>query len=122
MFRPVISFGIISMLTLMVAGSLFMKVGATGDPAKRWFFSLVGTQSVIGIGCYGIALVLYAWLLKQVPLNVMQALATAQFIAIIIMSAMFLAEPIPPMRWVGIGLIAAGLWIVAMTVSRTGAA
>jgi drug/metabolite transporter (DMT)-like permease len=120
-FRPVVSASIFSMLGLMVAGSLLMKLGASGDPAKRWFFSLVGTQSIIGIGCYGIALVLYAWLLKQVPLNVMQSLTAAQFIAIIVLSAVFLAEPIPPMRWVGIGLIAAGLWIVAMTVNRTGA-
>ncbi len=109
------------MLSLMVGGSLLMKLGAMGDPGKRWFFSLMGTQSILGIGCYGIALVLYAWLLKQLPLNVMQSLTAAQFVAIIILSAIFLAEPIPPMRWFGIALIAAGLWIVAMTVNRTGA-
>ena len=121
MFRPETSLGIVIQLTLMVIGGLFMKMGATADPAKRWFFSIVGTQSLVGIGCYGIALILYAWLLKTVPLNVMQSLTAAQFVAIIIASAVVLGEPIPPLRWLGIALILAGLWFVAMSVNRMGA-
>lgn len=118
MFQPATTVGIAAMLSLMVMGALFMKIGAMADPSQRWLFSLVGTQSLFGISCYGVALILYAWLLKTVPLNVMQSLTAAQFVAIIIASAFILAEPIPPMRWIGIALILAGLWFVAISVNR----
>jgi len=111
---------IVCMLGLMVCGNLFMKLGAIGPAGSRWFFNLAGTQTIVGVSFYGMALILYAWLLKTVPLNVMQSLTAIQFIAVILASAAILAEPISGLRWAGIALIACGMLIVGISISQQG--
>ena len=52
----------------------------------------------------------------------MQSLLTAAivFVAVILASALILSESIPPMRWLGIALIAAGVLLVGSTVGNAG--
>lgn len=100
------------MIGFTIAANLLLKIaaGRTDLPA---LFGLVNLYTVIGFGAYGCAGVVYAWLLKSLPLNVAQSFAAAQFIAVIVASALVLAEPIGLLRWVGIGMISAGIFVVA---------
>jgi drug/metabolite transporter (DMT)-like permease len=58
---------------------------------------------------------IYAWILAFLPLNVAQSFTAAQFIAVILASAVFLSEPIPVARWLGIALIFVGILVVSLT-------
>jgi drug/metabolite transporter (DMT)-like permease len=107
--------GFTVMIACTVAANLLMKLGAESPAAER-FFGSVSWMSIAGFGAFGCALMVYAWLLPLVPLNVAQSLAAAQFVAVVLASSFMLAEAIPPLRWVGIALIVIGILIVGSTV------
>lgn len=108
--------GFIVMIGFTIAANLLLKIaaGRTDLPA---LFGLVNLYTVIGFCAFGCAGVVYAWLLKSLPLNVAQSFSAAQFVAVIIASALVLAEPISLLRWVGIGMISAGIFVVAWSTS-----
>lgn len=104
------------MITGTVTGNLLMKIGANATPSPL-LLNLVSWKTVAGIAAFGLAGVIYAWVLKYLPLNVANSLAAAQFVSVIITSAVVLSEPIPAPRWIGIGLIVAGILVVGLTVN-----
>jgi drug/metabolite transporter (DMT)-like permease len=114
-----IALGFVLMISCTVIANLLMKMGAA-VPATERVLGLVSWKLVAGVSAFGCAALLYAWLLHWLPLNVAQAFAAAQFVAVILASSTILAEPIPALRWVGIGLIACGIAIVGMTANALG--
>jgi len=104
------------MVMFTVGANIMLKLG-TGVPApERWLFNLLGTNSLIGLALFGCAGLIYAWVLRAVPLDVAQSFVAAQFVAVIVASALLLAEPIPLVRWAGIALIVAGIVLVGLTI------
>jgi drug/metabolite transporter (DMT)-like permease len=53
--------------------------------------------------------------LKRTSLNLAQSIFALQFVLVIIAANVILGEAIGPQRWVGIGLIAAGLFVISMS-------
>jgi drug/metabolite transporter (DMT)-like permease len=78
-----------------------------------WWAQLLNWRVVAGMASFGGAAIFYTILLRSLPLNVAQSFTAAQYIAVILASAVVLAEPISGPRWVGIALIACGIAIVA---------
>ena len=109
--------GLVAMISCTVVGNVFIKIGASGDDSSR-LFGLIAPQTILGVSFFVLALLFYAWVLKVLPLNVAQSFAAAQFVSVIIASSVFLAEPIPLIRWIGIALIAAGIVVVGVTASN----
>jgi undecaprenyl phosphate-alpha-L-ara4N flippase subunit ArnE len=72
----------------------------------------VDWRVLAGLALYGCAGIAYAWLLQWLPLNVAQSFAAAQYVAVIIASALLLSEEISLARWIGIALIAIGIVVV----------
>ena len=105
----------IAMITCTVVANLLLKAGARPVPSEPLLFGAFSWKLVAGLGVFACAALLYAWVLRWVPLNVAQSFASAQFVAVILASALVLAEPIPVSRWLGIGLIAAGILVVAVS-------
>lgn len=105
----------ILMISLTVTANLLMKLGAA--PSERLIFGMVSIRTLLGLVAFGCAGLVYAWILRWLPLNVAQAIAAAQFIAVILASAVVLSESIPPMRWLGIALIAVGIALVGATTN-----
>src|ERR1700683_5255586 len=100
-----IALGLSIMISFTVIANLLMKLGASVPMAQRPLFGFVAWQSCLGIGAFGCAAVVYAWLLQWLPLNVVQSFAALQFVAVILTSAVILAERLPIERWLGICLI-----------------
>lgn len=98
-------------LCLVIAGNsaanLLLKVGATQD--RQWFFGILGWRSIIGIGCFGVAILAYAWALRYVPLNRAQHFIVLQYPVVILLSALILGEKIGPMQVLGLALIVVGM-------------
>lgn len=105
---------LLAMIGCTVAANLLMKMGQ-GDRPNPLLFSIVSTRTLLGLAAFGCAAVLYTLVLKTLPLNVAQSFAAAQFVAVICAAALILGEPIGVGRWVGIALIAVGIFIVALS-------
>jgi drug/metabolite transporter (DMT)-like permease len=103
-----------AMITFTVIANLLLKTGAVMGRASGgdWWMQLLNWRVASAFACFAIAVMFYAMLLRDVPLNVAQSFTAAQFIAIILASAFVLSEPITAVRWVGIAMIAGGIAVV----------
>jgi multidrug transporter EmrE-like cation transporter len=109
---------ILAMIAGMVAANLLLKSGAV---ATGWRPLAAGPvlnlRVAAGLGTYVLCAGLYIVVLRDLPLSLAQSFLAAQFVAIILASRVVLGEPIDPVRWVGIGLIAAGIAVVGLSWS-----
>src|SRR5262245_5934050 len=101
-----------AMIALTVIANLTLKLGAE-DPPAPLLLGVYSWRTIAGFAAFAAAGLVYAKVLQYLPLNVAQSYATAQFVAVIVSSRLFLGEPIPFGRWVGIGLIIGGILVVA---------
>jgi multidrug transporter EmrE-like cation transporter len=112
---PAIALGLAAMISCTVIANLLLKIGAGAPPDQRIFLGSLSLISLAGFVMFGLSGVIYALLLRTLPLNVAQSFTAAQFVAVIVASSWILAEPISPLRWMGIMLIIAGILVVAFT-------
>jgi drug/metabolite transporter (DMT)-like permease len=105
---------IVAMFTFTVIANLMLKMGAVmgREAGGSWWVQLLNWRVVAGFASFGAAALFYTILLRTVALNVAQSFTAAQYIAVILASALVLAEPITATRWLGIALIACGILIV----------
>jgi len=103
-----------AMIGCTVIANLIMKVGAADAPAPA-LLGIFSWRTLAGFTIFGVAGLLYAAVLRFLPLNVAQSYAAAQFISVILASRLVLGEPIALERWIGISLILVGIVVVAMT-------
>ncbi|HKW52517.1 MAG TPA: EamA family transporter [Stellaceae bacterium] len=107
--------GFILMVLCTVAANLLLKLGAMVPLEQRVLFGLFDWRTLLGFAFFGGSLLIYSWLLGWMPLNLAQSLASLQFVAVILASALVLAEPIPLPRLLGIALIVAGILLASST-------
>ena len=98
-----ITIALVAMISCTVVANLLLKAGAMVPSAERFFFELISWKMVIGIFVFGCAALIYAWLLHWLPLNVVQSFAAAQFIAVILASAIVPTHGGLPERLDGLG-------------------
>lgn len=110
-----IAVALILMISSTIIANLLLKIGAMAPPGANAVFRNVSWQSLAGIFAFGFSLLIYTWVLRSIPLNVAQAFTAFQFVGVVLASAILLSEAIPPLRWVGLALIAAGILLVAIT-------
>jgi len=110
-----ISITVAAMISAAVIGNLLMKVGASAA-RPDWLLGLAAWESVAGLSLFALAALCYMLVLKVVPLSVAQCLMAGQFVGVVLGAAVILAEPISPMRWVGIIMIAMGIAVVGLSV------
>ena len=109
---------------VVTAAELFLKIGASAtahlDPRLSWT-GLTGLASFwtwLGMACLALSLVSWLYILRNVPLSVAFPLSHVVHVFIPLASWIFLHEFISTMRWLGIGLLIAGLLIVAKPFAR----
>jgi drug/metabolite transporter (DMT)-like permease len=110
--------GFIVMISFTVAANLLLKLGAIA-PRQERIFTVVDWKTLAGFAVFGLAGVIYSWVLGYLPLNVAQSYAAAQFMAVILASALVLSEPISAAQWLGILLISAGILVVSVSRGAT---
>jgi DME family drug/metabolite transporter len=108
--------GIACMILLNVGANLMLKVGAMAPPAQRALLGVLSWQSAIGLALFGVGGVIYAFVLRSVPLYVTQAFAAAQYIVVMMAASLLLREGISLISWLGIGCIAVGILLVNMAI------
>ncbi len=106
---------------LVTASELLLKRGAMATaqiPGSAWLDSLgltiLGSWWVwAGIACYVVSFVNWLHVLRWIPLSVAFPLASVVHALIPLGAWMFLDERLSPLRWGGIVLIMAGIWLIA---------
>lgn len=108
-------FSFITMISFTVAANLALKAGSgliSGDSRIFLLIRFLNLYIILGLGCFFLAGISYILILRWLPLSLAQSLASAQFIAVILASWLFLDESINSMQWVGITMITIGIIIV----------
>ncbi|HEX4332035.1 MAG TPA: EamA family transporter [Usitatibacter sp.] len=105
---------IAAMITFTVTANLLLKTGAVlgREAGGAWWEQLLNWRIVAAFAAFAVAVLFYTLVLRDVPLNVAQSFTAAQFVAIVLASALVLDEPITGMRWAGMAMIACGIAIV----------
>jgi drug/metabolite transporter (DMT)-like permease len=96
------------------AGNVLLKIGArAGAHAANLMFGLVAWQTLAGIASFSLGVLAYAWALKQFDLHSAQIVVSLQYVSVILLSYFVLGERIASNEWLGMALIALGLFVCA---------
>jgi multidrug transporter EmrE-like cation transporter len=97
---------------LLMTGEITLKSSVIGDLLKMVFQPLVFS----GLILYIISTILWLLALSKTTLNFAYPFTALTFILVMLSSRMVFLESIPPLRYLGIGLIVAG--IVVSSVAK----
>jgi drug/metabolite transporter (DMT)-like permease len=109
--------GLAGVVGFAVAANIMLKLGAAVPASDRIILGLFGWKSALGLALFGCGGLLYAVLLRRLPLNVAQSFTAAQFVGVIAASFFMLSEPISAIRWIGIACICLGILLVGLSAS-----
>ena len=112
----IVSFAL--MIGCTVAANVLLKAGAMVPAVERTIGGVWDWRTLLGFAFFGASAVVYSGVLQSLPLSVAQSIAASQFVAVIVASAVVLAEPIPLLRLAGIGLITLGIIVVSFSNER----
>jgi drug/metabolite transporter (DMT)-like permease len=119
--NPIFNWVLVALGVLMGSlGSLLMKVGAAGLAGGSDESVLsVGIRAAFnpfivgGIVLYAIPAAIWIWLLRSMPLTILQPALSMTYVVWALLALLVLREPVPVMRWCGIAVIIAGVVLVA---------
>jgi drug/metabolite transporter (DMT)-like permease len=110
-----VSLGAVGQLCLKVGMN---RVGAIGEASLarplETLTRVVSTPLVwVGLACYGLSAVLWMVILSRVDLSFAYLMLAVMYVLIPLLSWLVLGEHVPPLRWLGMAVVAAGVAIVA---------
>ena len=101
---------------------LFMKKGLVEPAAAlvsaRTFFDFIHTNAGsplvwLGIAIYTLSFFIWIIVLARVELSVAMPIASTDYVVIPFLAILFLKETVSPLRWLGIMMIIAGIYLVS---------
>jgi drug/metabolite transporter (DMT)-like permease len=107
---------------LITIAEIFLKRGAdaTAPQHADWLgiASLVSPSVWIGATLLTLSSITWIIVLRTMPLYLAFTLTTVVHVTIPVSSWIFLNDQISAMRWAGIALVIAGIWMIAKPASR----
>lgn len=104
-------------ITTSLIGQILLKAGASGSVAASAGFmdQLFRWQTIVGLGCYGGAALLYIIALRKIPMSVALPSTAASYVVIAIIGWAMFGETLDMQKMLAIGLISAGVVLLATT-------
>lgn len=103
-------------IVLLVLGQALWKIGVEkiqlnepGDIISILFSPFI----VIGIILYGLATVIWIYLLSKFPLSFLYPLQSLAYVFGLIVAIVLFQEYVPITRWIGVGIILIGIYFIA---------
>jgi len=93
---------------LAAVGQIFLKMGSSGISGNI-FSWLTNAKLIIGIGLYAISTIIFVLALRMGDVSMLYPVIAASYIWVAIMAYVFLGESFTIARWIGVGLIMAGI-------------
>jgi drug/metabolite transporter (DMT)-like permease len=105
---------------LTATSQILLKIGVDGQSVSLWYAPSILFSLWIWLGIVAVIGSLLSWLyaLKSVPLIIAFNLAATNHILVAIASWLFLGEAISLRRWLGILVVAIGVFYIARPVAR----
>ena len=118
-------------LVLNATANLLIRAGAKGIAAKypgeaavpilvAMKAAIVNPWIIAGVVCFGLNLAAYSYALTKLPVSMAYPIMVSVGYAIIVCgAAVWFAEKLSPWQMVGVGVILAGVWLVASGMIKT---
>ncbi|BBQ83228.1 TPA: EamA family transporter [Kluyvera ascorbata] len=118
---PLFNWALVAVGVIMGSlGSLFMKWGAikmpqdlTGNVFNLIYNILINPLLMLGIILYAIPAAIWIWLLRTMPLTLLQPALSLTYVISALLAVFLLHEHVSVLRWVGIFVIVFGVILVA---------
>jgi multidrug transporter EmrE-like cation transporter len=94
-----------------VGGQTLLKLGADGG--ANFVAQFLDPRSLIGLVLYGGAALFYMLALRRIPVSVALPCTAAGYIAVVVLGHFLFAEPITVQKLAALGLICAGMALLA---------
>lgn len=95
-----------------ILGNYFLKKGGVALQEQYFYFQFLNIYFIVGVCCFSMSIILYAFVLSVLPLYQAQALASLQFLGSVLVGKYFFLEKISSLQFMGIILICAGIVLV----------
>jgi small multidrug resistance pump len=104
-------------ITTSLVGQILLKAGASGSVAASAGFmdQLFRWQTIIGLGCYGGAALLYIVALRKIPMSIALPCTAASYVVIAVIGWAVFGEALGVQKMLAIGLISLGVVLLATT-------
>lgn len=104
-------------ITTSLIGQILLKAGALGSVAAEGSFldQLFRWQTILGLGCYGGAALLYIIALRRIPMSIALPCTAASYVVITLVGWSMFGEALGAQKLAAIGLICAGVVLLATT-------
>jgi multidrug transporter EmrE-like cation transporter len=101
-------------------GQFFLKTAADSAGNNSTIFSfyagaLLNFRMFIGVLCYGISFLIWIKVLVLYELSFARPFVGIGYVITALLALFFLGEKISPARWLGIGLIVAGIAVMSLS-------
>lgn len=108
-----VSLGVAILVSL--TGQVLLKTGASGAVAASGGFmdQLFRWHTIIGLGCYGGAALLYIVALRRIPMSVALPCTAISYVAVVLIGWMVFNEPLGAQKIAAIALICGGVVMLA---------
>ena len=90
-----------------------VEVGRAGSLPAQLLAACTNPRLVGAVVLYVIPLGFWIYLLRFVPISWLQPIFSLTYVLTPLLALAFLGEPVPPARWIGIGVIIVGVFLVA---------
>ena len=100
-----------------LVGQILLKAGASDSVAASAGFidQLFRWQTIIGLGCYGGAALLYIIALRKIPMSIALPCTAASYVVIAVIGWAVFGEALGVQKMLAIGLICLGVVLLATT-------
>lgn len=112
---------------LGATGQVMLKSGLSqlppDAPVTTVLLSIFRNLSVfLGFACYGLSSLIYLVALKKLPLSYAYPMVALSYVMVVALSWKLFGETVPPMRIAAVGVILAGVVILALSYDVNGRA
>jgi multidrug transporter EmrE-like cation transporter len=104
-------------ITTSLIGQVLLKAGASGsvEAAAGFVDQLFRWQTIVGLGCYGGAALLYIVALRKIPMSVALPCTAASYVVIALIGWAMFGESLGAQKIAAIALICGGVVLLATT-------
>lgn len=107
-----ILFNVASLLLLKKAALLLDGAEAAAQGAMAYLRLLWNPTMIAAVGCFGASLITWMIALRRIDLSLAYPAVSVSYILIALASHLLFDEPLGPQRFVGMGLIMAGVVVM----------
>lgn len=111
---PMIATGLVLTPLIIAIGQILFKLASERlvESGKGLYMVLFDPIMILALALYGGATIVWIYLLKSVPLSYAYSFMALTYVAVPILSIVFLGETIGLKYWAGAGLIIFGLFVI----------